>query len=289
MDQLDKETFSFWVTHPDELLQTDFPVLQQALKQYPYCQALHTLGAKGASIHQKSHAIEWIRKAAAHAISRNSLRKLIDNEFQWSDNLLGRLTDLSSKHVPIPDDYQKESYALFKEKADQNRTFAAFSFLDFTKPDFEKPISDRLPDKLEPEAAQPAIQIVDESALAETKLQTGLEKQVPDTSPAKLVEQEADPIRKKELEIIENFIRNEPQISRVRLKLGEETPQEDLSRRTGSSIGGGLATESFAKILVQQGKLDKAIDIYQKLMVKNPEKNTYFAGKINELEAQKKK
>jgi tetratricopeptide (TPR) repeat protein len=289
MDQLDKETFSFWVTHPDELLQTDFPVLQQAIEQYPYCQALHTLGAKGASVHQKSHAIEWVRKAAAHAISRNALRKLIDNEFQWSDNLLSRLNDLSSKHVPIPDDYQKESYALFKEKADQNRSFASFSFLNFTKPDFEKPISEPLPDQPELAEIQPALPMVDESALTETTLQTSLELHAPAVLPAMPTVQETDPIRRKELEIIENFIRNEPQISRVRLKPGENAPQEDFSRRTGNSLGGGLVTESFAKILVQQGKLDKAIDIYQKLMVKNPEKNTYFAGKIDELEAQKNK
>lgn len=42
----------------------------------------------------------------------------------------------------------------------------------------------------------------------------------------------------------------------------------------------GLASESLAEILIKQGKYDKAIDMYKKLGLRNPQKNAYFAGKI---------
>ncbi len=42
-------------------------------------------------------------------------------------------------------------------------------------------------------------------------------------------------------------------------------------------------TETFAKILIKQGSYDKAIEIYQKLILKFPEKNTYFASQIEEI------
>lgn len=272
MTQLDKETFSFWVTHPNELLTTDFQLLQQAVEDYPYCQALYILGAKAASVHQRSQALEWIRRAAAHALSRNALRKLIDNEFKWSENLLIRLNELSLNQVPIPDDYQKESYALFRERAEQSRAFPSVSFLDLgnrTADPAEKPADPQGAELLPP---------VDAVAQTETALQTEL-GQAPSPTPA------TDPARRQQLDIIEQFIRNEPQISRVRLKPGEEAPQEDLAARRVAPVGGGPATESLAKILVRQGKFDKAIEMYEKLMVKYPEKKSYFAAQIRELES----
>jgi lipopolysaccharide biosynthesis regulator YciM len=44
-----------------------------------------------------------------------------------------------------------------------------------------------------------------------------------------------------------------------------------------------IETEAFAKILIRQGKTDKAIDVYQKLILRNPEKRNYFAKKLSEL------
>jgi len=288
MESLDKETFSFWVTHPDELLPADFQQLREALDQYPYCQALYTLGAKAAAVHQRSHAIEWTRQAAAHALSRNALRKLIESEFQWSENLLSRLNELSLKHVPIPDDYQKESYALFKSRQEKNRSFASFSLLDLVKPDFRTPPAD-LPEAGSQEAAAPvpeAIPLVDDSTITENTLQSELEQTVAPEQQVAPVVPPADPVRQQQMEIIENFIRNEPRISPVRLKPGQEPEPVDLSEKQPKSMG-GIATESMAKILVMQGKLDKAIDVYQKLMVKNPEKKVYFADKIEELKARR--
>jgi|GEM_PF-5988709 len=44
-----------------------------------------------------------------------------------------------------------------------------------------------------------------------------------------------------------------------------------------------MATETLAKIYERQGKIDLAISIYEKLMLKFPEKSSYFAGRINRL------
>jgi hypothetical protein len=46
-----------------------------------------------------------------------------------------------------------------------------------------------------------------------------------------------------------------------------------------------VVTESMAEVLVDQGKYDKAIAIYEKLSLQNPSKLSYFAGKINELKS----
>lgn len=46
-----------------------------------------------------------------------------------------------------------------------------------------------------------------------------------------------------------------------------------------------LETETMAVILERQGKLEKAVEIYEKLMLKYPEKNSNFALQIAKLKA----
>lgn len=46
-------------------------------------------------------------------------------------------------------------------------------------------------------------------------------------------------------------------------------------------------TETLARIYADQGLNDRAIDIYSKLCLLNPEKNTYFAGLIDKLKSKK--
>jgi tetratricopeptide (TPR) repeat protein len=274
MPPVDKETFSYWVTHPEDLTTADFQQLQESLDVYPYCQSLYTLTAKAAAIHQKSQTVPFARRAAAHALSRNALRRLIDNEFQWSDNLLLKLNELASRQVPIPDDYRHESYALFRDKTGAGGSLQ-LPLLQLPRLVFGD--SDQL--------TQPTLRPpIDDPTVAEEALQAdlALDKQ-------QVVEAEAEtpPVdeRKRQLEIIENFIRNEPRIAPVRGKLGENADQEDLAQRSQASIPTGtLVTESFAKILARQGKYDKAIEIYEKLTLKNPEKSAYFAEKISEMQ-----
>ena len=46
----------------------------------------------------------------------------------------------------------------------------------------------------------------------------------------------------------------------------------------------GLVSESLAEILTKQGKIEKAIDMYRKLSLRNPQKSAYFAQQISILQ-----
>lgn len=85
--------------------------------------------------------------------------------------------------------------------------------------------------------------------------------------------------------IIDRFIKDDPSIPPLNPRTVSEE-QEDLSAKSGVEAK-GLVSENFAKILIKQGKIQKAIDIYTQLSLKNPEKSTYFAGLINELKNEK--
>ncbi|MGI4735085.1 MAG: hypothetical protein ACRYG7_07895, partial [Janthinobacterium lividum] len=65
----------------------------------------------------------------------------------------------------------------------------------------------------------------------------------------------------------------------------EDAEQPDLSGLSTRAVP-DLASENLAKILVRQGKPDRAIAIYERLMVKHPEKMAYFAAQIDSLRPQ---
>ncbi|NIJ53308.1 hypothetical protein [Dyadobacter arcticus] len=103
-----------------------------------------------------------------------------------------------------------------------------------------------------------------------------------------LVEQQITPLQlqkseeqKRQQQIIEGFMKKNPRMARQENNL--EPIAIDLSGRVAESGAGNVETEAFAKILIRQGKIDKAIDVYQKLILKKPEKRNYFAKKLSEL------
>ena len=51
-----------------------------------------------------------------------------------------------------------------------------------------------------------------------------------------------------------------------------------------SNTKGDILTEAMADVLVQQGKITKAIEVYQKLSLLNPSKSAYFTSKIDNIE-----
>ncbi len=48
-----------------------------------------------------------------------------------------------------------------------------------------------------------------------------------------------------------------------------------------------LASEPLANIYIKQGRYDQAIEMYRKLSLRNPQKSTYFARKIEEIQKEK--
>jgi hypothetical protein len=91
-------------------------------------------------------------------------------------------------------------------------------------------------------------------------------------------------------DLINSFLRRGAQAAPRRRALppppdAEDEEQPDLSGPSTRAVP-DLASENLAKILARQGKPERAIAIYERLMVKQPEKMAYFAAQIDSLRPQ---
>jgi hypothetical protein len=96
-------------------------------------------------------------------------------------------------------------------------------------------------------------------------------------SPAKPAENSGKQLQS---DLIDKFIIANPRIEPHRDKT--YLPNEDISKPFLEESA-GLVTETLAKIYVNQGYYSKAIDIYEKLSLKFPEKSSYFASQIEKV------
>ena len=88
-------------------------------------------------------------------------------------------------------------------------------------------------------------------------------------------------IKENQNKLIDKFITNSPSIQTGKLK-DFGTPNLDLSEKN-NEFPTDIVTENMANIFESQGKPDKAIFIYEKLILKSPEKKSYFAIRIENL------
>ncbi|MEN8224578.1 MAG: hypothetical protein ABFS05_04385 [Bacteroidota bacterium] len=80
-------------------------------------------------------------------------------------------------------------------------------------------------------------------------------------------------------ELIDRFIRDEPSITRAKADFFDPVKVARSSKQEQE----GMVSETLARIHVQQGNMEKAIEIYRKLSLNFPEKSAYFAAQIKKI------
>ncbi|MBL1409665.1 hypothetical protein [Sphingobacterium faecale] len=85
---------------------------------------------------------------------------------------------------------------------------------------------------------------------------------------------------KKSDEVIERFIKEEPIIQ---APSAQNLHNENMARQSAED-NYSLVTETLANIYIDQALYLKAIEVFKKLILKYPEKKSYFATQIQELE-----
>jgi hypothetical protein len=244
---MNKETFLQAVTHPQAISIPEMEALEEVVENFPNCQLAHILIAKASHQHAGMLTSQKLRKAAAYAINRDALKKLVLGVHPENDDQQPLLPQAHS----VADEPSQETNSSYAEGVS-------------APPEITLPLVFELPNSREDQLLKELESEAKQAEASGESTSRALEK-------------------KRQIEIIENFIKSQPRISSLR---GDEgaTPEKDLSEKS-SSLSTKVVSESLAKIMVKQGKIEKAVAIYQELICKYPEKKAYFAGKIDELNA----
>ncbi len=104
------------------------------------------------------------------------------------------------------------------------------------------------------------------------------EKSTEEPKQAEPENNEADEAKNKKLELIDKFIEANPKI--IPSKTASSTPV-NVERSTGDSSF--LMTETLARVYLEQKKYQRAIQAYEILILKYPEKSAFFADRILDI------
>ncbi len=271
----------FWdaIQQPQAISAETVAQMEEAVARYPYFQLIHTLVAKAKHDQQTPDAYAALGRAAIYAPNRRLLRQVFYDELtavlpapqptEESENLSE--TAIASEPEVIPTNPLEETpaEATFELPSEEDEAPTVTSEEDIIDQTPEDGDSDSLRDELaktledlRASKVQAAGSLSDEAEEAETS------KESPATP------------RTRQQEIIDRFVAANPQINRDATTSDEDAP--DLSAPS-SAFQDDLVTENLAEIMLKQGKTDKAVGLYEKLMLKYPKKKAYFAQKIEQL------
>ena len=181
-------------------------------------------------------------------IEKDSRPRLIKDQPDTMENLLERT--VIGTLDPGTDDIDYDGPLFMQEKPDEKETAEEEEDIFYMDPGFSFTPAAEIP---EPET------------------------EIPEEEPAVPVN---DDKKKVQADLIDRFIMTNPRIEPKTEKT--VVHNEDLSRPYTEEQG-VFVTETLAKIYLTQGYYSKAIDIYEKLCLKFPEKSDYFAAQIEKI------
>lgn len=249
---MNKDEFTKYLQDSTKLNSESVINLNGLINEFPYCQSARILLILNLFKEKNIRYDSELKTTAVYASNRGVLRKHIDR-FNTENN-----------KIVLPDEENDEKKELKKE-----------SKVKSNEDDKIKPKDDKSEVTLENESVSIAeVRSIIEGHLRELEAESKLKIQdVPtlaDTS---------KPIKAKR-ELIEEFIKNEPSISRPKTRFFDPVHRAKESVVDNENI----VSETLANIFCDQGHHQKAIKIYQKLSLKFPEKSSYFAALIEKAE-----
>jgi tetratricopeptide (TPR) repeat protein len=274
-------SYNYLINKPEDINEAQTLELEKVLEEFPYFQSARALRLKGLYI-QSSYKYNFALKVtAAHTTDRTVLFDFITSESfiaiqkKAYDKKISELLDIEvidsevllqkvEKEEILSNTLEQSIPTIIKDEAPttiEKDTKAAVEKLEIGKPiDFSKDETHSFQQWLQISRIQP----IDR------------EKETVESSAKKdpIIEE----VKKKKAKLIDTFIETSPKISPVKTGV-VFIPNLDLNKEDNSY----LMTETLAKVYLEQKKYLKAIQAYEILILKYPEKSSFFADRIKDI------
>ena len=269
--------YTYLLNKPDSITEKQTEALEEVLDEFPYFQSARALRLKGLYNQNSFKYNTALKVTAAHTTDRTVLFDFITSKsftaiqkdlFDKKNNELQDITVVDSEHV-LSETIRKEPNVTKLEQS------ILTSIKEATLVE-NNPNSNTIEEKLaigkpidfsenEKHSFQEWLQL--------SRTQTINRKPEFKTNSLDNVDEE----KKKKTELIDKFIESSPKISPV--KSGSPTIHIDINKDDNSH----LMTETLAKVYLEQKKYQKAIQAYEILILKYPEKSSFFADRIADI------
>lgn len=309
---MNKKKFIELLADPGQIKKKDREELLQIVADYPYAQVAHALLAKSSKNLDLDSLSDEVSAAAVKSSYRPVLKALIEGtRFKEEIKPPAPVEESKVEEAPIPEappvaEQEEEpapptpkeelptgniiTFELSRDK-EKPESYEIDDLLKTLKKNKEaytedrvepsSPVADQTAQEEypKPTADQRAHHFVDQDDSDEERARDLIEELKQKEKPSAVEER----VREQQ-EIIDRFIESESDIAPRREADAPEDQYEpvDLAAISENTTD-NFISENLANILLKQGKVDKAIDIYKKLIWKFPQKKTYFADRIRDL------
>jgi hypothetical protein len=241
------------IQHADFLEKNEVLQLKKVQSNFPYFQVSHVLAARYEFLKNGDSHIPSLGQAAVTSLDRIWLKNFIEKSV--SDQA-------GNSKKPVGEDLLPESKSKEPSMAEQTEKLKKLD-------EGLKGISQETEEKI---------------AVPEAKIRVR-RKSPPDdlieTIKRKAKKEILDEKKKEQIDLIKAFSKKSIKLATIKeIEANQNT--ENLAAES-TKISDKLISESFAKMLASQGKYKMAKEIYQKLILKFPDKRAYFADSIEKL------
>lgn len=308
-------SYNYLLNQPEEIDETQTVALEKVLDEFPFFQSARALRLKGL-YNQNSYKYNFALKiVAAHTTDRSVLFDFITSEsftaiqkktYEKKIEELHNITVVDSQIIqreeaPIIRTTPLEHSILTSIKEANANNAPTNNSLFIDKIDIDKNIEQSILGSIK-EAE--VTKVEEEIPEVEKKLDIGkpidfsksethsfhqwlqisriqpIVREIPKAETSKPIKPESviDESKKKKAELIDKFIETSPKIPPIKSGI-VFTPNLDLNKEDNSY----LMTETLAKVYLEQKKYQKAIQAYEILILKYPEKSSFFADRIKDI------
>jgi len=266
--------YTYLLNKPNTITEKQTLALEKVLEEFPYFQSARALRLKGLYNENSFKYNSALKVTAAHTTDRTVLFDFISSE---EFNAI-----------------QKE---LFEKKANELLSINVIDSIEIVPPSFNTVNQDI---EIETKSLD-TIEYNETSSTPEEKLELGRPLEFsknethsfqewlqlsriqpivrePETNNNSVTPKDEDVSKKKKEAIIDKFIQSNPKIPAIK----PGTPSNftlDINKDDTTS----LMTETLAKVYLEQKKYQKAIQAYEILILKYPEKSSFFADRIADI------